>query len=118
MSNKIIFNLTIKIENAVETEWLNDLTKDYLPMLVDGKIICDAQVNKLILEQAEDDSTFALQFTYLSDAIFKLQKLNSMEKLLNAMDSKYKGRYVYFATKMERIHFQSNPLQSSEISLN
>lgn len=118
MSNKIIFNLTIKIENAVEEEWLQDLTQNYLPNLVDGKIICDAQVNKLILEQSEEENTFAVQFTYLSEAIFNLEKLNSMEKLLNSMDSKYKGKYVYFATKMERIHFQSNTSQSPEISLN
>lgn len=118
MSNSIIFNLTIKIEKLVEQDWLQDLKNEYLPLLVDGKIILSAQINKLILDQPEEENTFAIQFTYPTESIFASEKLKSMEKFLNAMDKKYGGKYVYFATKMELIHFLNNMSPSQEISLN
>ena len=118
MSNNIIFNLTIKIEKQVELQWLQDVKQEYLPLLVDGETIISAQINKLVLDQPEEENTFAIQFIYPSESIFDSKKLKSMEKFLNAVDKKYAGKYVYFATKMELIHFFNKMPQSPEISLN
>lgn len=118
MSNNIIFNLTVKIEKQVEQEWLEDVKQNYFPLLVDGKIILSAQINKLILDQKEEENTFAIQFIYLSETIFGIEKLKTMEKFLTAMDKKYAGKYVYFATKMELIHFHNTLSPNPEISLN
>ena len=118
MPNSIIFNLTIKIEKDVEADWVSDVKNEYLPALVDGINISSAQINKLILGQPEEENTFALQFVFPSQIIFEKEKLKYMERLLMSIDKKYAGKYVYFATQMELIHYQGGVPHNPEISLN
>ena len=118
MSNNLIFNLTIKIEKAVEQAWLADVKQNYLPLIVDGINILSAQINKLVLETPEAENTFAIQFIYPSAELFKEKKLLTMQVFLTAMDAKYRGKYVYFATMMELVHYYSKKIDNPQISLN
>jgi len=117
MSNKIIFNITFKVEKDVEQDWLFDLENNLLSLVVDGQHILVAQVNQLILETEEEENTYAVQFTYATEEIFNAMKLPSMDKFLSAMDKKYKGKYVYFATKLKML-YTHGIVQNPEISLN
>jgi len=118
MSNKLIFNLTIKIDHAVEKEWLEDLINKFLPSITDGKVILSSQINKLLLEQKEEDNTYAIQFVYPSLDLFKERKISTMESFLNDMDADYRGKYVYFGTMMEMVHCNNKMINNPKISLN
>ncbi|MBT8231577.1 MAG: DUF4286 family protein [Saprospiraceae bacterium] len=107
MQNPIVFNITIKIEKTLSKDWLTKMQNDYLPPCIDGQIITGTQINFIHLNEQDDDDTFAVQFTFANGEKFEHYKLTSMQKFLNLLDQDYRGKYVYFTTKMERVFSSS-----------
>lgn len=105
---KIVYNLTVKISKEIDTSFISELRNKILPELTDGKIIESTQINKLLLAEAENENTYALQFLFKSSALFEEFRLRKMESCLTALDQKFRGQYVYFATAMELIHYYNN----------
>ena len=105
---KIIYNLTIKVAQEIESDLISELKESIIPNLTDGHIIESAQINKLVLPQPEEENTYALQFLFSTEALFKEFRLKKMEECLNGIDAKFRGKYVYFATTMELIHYHNN----------
>jgi len=106
--NPIVFNITFKIGKEISDEWLKQMQTNYLPPCTDGQIIVGSQINLIHIQNEEDnDLTFAVQFTYLNENIFAIHKLETMQKFLALVDNDYRGQYVYFTTKMERLYYNS-----------
>lgn len=108
MQNPIVFNITFKIEKDIASDWLKQMQTHYLPPCTDGQIIVGAQINLIHIAQQEDtDLTFAVQFTYANEKQYDENKLKTMQKFLTLLDKDFKGKYVYFTTKMERLYYNS-----------
>jgi len=107
--NPIVFNITFKIGKEISEEWLKQMQVNYLPPCTDGQIIVGSQINLIHLSQKEEDNdlTYAVQFTYLNESMFSIHKLTTMQKFLSLVDQDYRGQYVYFTTKMERLYYNS-----------
>lgn len=104
MNKPILFNLTIKLSKEDSSDWLKLVTNEILPACTDGTIIQSTQVNRVMMGEDDGDETFAIQFVYASEKIFKEYKLSTMRVFLERVDESYRGKYVYFATMMEILH--------------
>jgi len=104
---KIIYNLTLKFSKEIDSRFISELKEGILPHLTDGKIIVSSQINKVILGQAEEENTYAVQFVFSSSQVFQEFRLRKMEECLKALDKDFRGQYVYFATMMELVHYYS-----------
>lgn len=107
--NPIVFNITFKIGEVISAAWLKQMQTNYLPPCTDGQIIVGSQINLIHVSQNEEDTdlTYAVQFTYLNEDMFAMHKLSTMQKFLSLVDKDYRGQYVYFTTKMERLYYNS-----------
>jgi len=106
MTQAVLFNITVKLSKEDATLLIDALVSDILPACTDGEQIISSQVNRIVLSEQDDDETLAIQFTYPSQSVFKDSKLPTMAKFLGLVDEQFRGRYVYFATMMELLHYQ------------
>ena len=107
MSEPIIYNLTIKIENSIAKTWLNKMEQSYLPDCI-GEDPISSQINELMLESEDDDASFAVQLTFASPEMFENKGVEIVNKLIVLMDNDFRNRYVYFGTKMRLLHLVRN----------
>jgi len=108
-ANQLIYNITIKLNNSISDVWLADMQEKFLPACIDGLIIVSAQINRILLEDQDEDITFAIQFTFSTIALFEKEGIHALSKFIKALDSIYRGQYVYFTTKMEVLYYNRLP---------
>lgn len=108
-ANPLLYNITLKINENLAKDWLHEMKERYLPAITDGKIIVFSQINELLIEQEDEDLTFAVQFIFATKAIYDTDGLQSLGQFLKLLDEAYLGKYVYFTTKMEILHSYSRP---------
>lgn len=104
-TNPLLYNMTLKISEEHAAEWFEYMRNEVLTDVTDGQIIVSSQVNRLLVSDDEADLTFALQFTFATLEIYEEKGLESLAQFLRLLDAKFQGKYVYFTTKMEVIHF-------------
>ena len=107
MLDPILYNLTIKIENASETNFLKSVEELFFHEVINQGIIKEIQLNRIILEEQDGDSTYAIHFVFPNKELFEKEKLTVLGLFLNLMDKEFKGKYVYFGTMMEVVHCYS-----------
>jgi len=110
--NPLLFNITLKIHQDLSVEWLQAMTEEYLPACTDGEIVVSTQINLLMVPQEDEDLTYAVQFIFASKAIYDDQGLVALGKFLSLLDNKFRGKYVYFTTKMEVLHSHVVPSEN------
>ncbi len=108
-NNPLLYNITLKIHQDLESEWLSAMKNTFLPECTDGKVIVSSQINQLLIESEDDDLTFAIQFIFASKSIFDEEGLPALGKFLKLLDSQFLRKYVYFTTKMEVLHYCTTP---------
>jgi hypothetical protein len=106
MENAIVYNLTVKIAKSHSHKWLQEMESKILPACTGNSNLVSSQINKILIEDPEDH-TFAIQFIFPSQAIFELFGIASFKNMVLMMDENFKGKYVYFATMMEVMHYSS-----------
>lgn len=111
-TNPLVYNITLKIAEEYAEEWFLFMKEEVLPVVTDGHIIVSSQVNKLLIKEEEEDITYAIQFTFSTVDIYEDKGLQSLATFLRLLDSRYQGKYVYFTTKMEVIHYHMKASQN------
>lgn len=106
-ANPLLYNITLKIDEELSEAWLAAMQTEILPATTDGQIIVSTQINRLILEE-EGEVTYAIQFIFATKSIFDDQGLKALAKFLELLDRRFLGKYVYFTTKMEILHYYTN----------
>lgn len=105
--NHIVYNLTIQIEKDVEQAWIGETKQKIIPAVIDGEVILSIQLNRIYNPEAGEDPNYALQFLFPSLEIFNNRKLERLSILIQMMDASFAGKYVYFGTMMEVLHYCS-----------
>ncbi len=109
ISNPLLYNITFGISDEINEGWLEDMKNDYLTAVTDGQIIVSTQINEVKTDSDKEGNTYAVQFIFASEIIFDQYGLEALDRFLKKLDRKYFGKYVYFVTKMEILHFFSKP---------
>ncbi len=102
--NPLLFNITLKIHKDLSEDWLQFMKEKCLPSCTDGKVIVSTQINRLLVPPEDDDLTYAVQFIFATKSIYDEKGLMSLGKFLELLDSRFRGKYVYFTTKLEVLH--------------
>ena len=106
-SNHIVYNLTVQVEKDIEHAWLAEIRHKIIPEVLDGEVILSIQLNRIYGPETEEGSNYALQFLFPSVDIFNSRKLERLSILITMMDASFAGKYVYFGTMMEVLHYSN-----------
>jgi len=107
LESPILYNLTIKIENASEANFLKSVKEQFFQEIIVQGIVKEIQLNRIILDEQDGDATYSIHFIFPSKDLFEKEKLTALGLFLNLMDKDFKGKYVYFGTMMEVVHCYS-----------
>lgn len=102
--NSVVYNLTLKISNEHADRWLEDMEHRILPRCSLLSTIQSTQINRLFLDD-EHDQTFAIQFVFPSSKTYDESGKEMLKQMVLMIDQGFKGKYVYFATMMEVLHY-------------
>ena len=98
----IIYNVTVSVEDRIQSEWLNWMKTEHIPEVMACGIFTKAQINRVIV-QADSDDTFAIAYTCSSMKDLHQYQIKFAPKLQRKHDKKFKEKAIAFRTIMEVI---------------
>lgn len=104
-TNPILYNITLKLSEELAPTWFEYIRAEVLPVVTDGQVIVSSQINRILVNDDDADVTYAIQFTFSTLDIYEGKGLQSLDRFLRLLDARYQGKYVYFTTKMEVLHY-------------
>ena len=96
----IIYNVTINIEESIQTAWLDWMRNEHIPdMLATGKF-SKALMTKVLVEEETGGITYSIQ--YRTDSMETLQRYYQEDApRLRAQSKPFEGKFVAFRTELE-----------------
>lgn len=101
----IIYNVTINIEESIQSAWLEWMRNEHIPdMLATGKF-SKALMTKVLVEEETGGITYSIQ--YHTDSMETLQRYYQEDApRLRAQSKPFVGKFVAFRTELEVIDEQ------------
>ena len=100
----IIYNVTIKVEPGIATEWLNWLQQEHIPEVIETGCFTRATVLKLLEVDETDGPTFAVQYFAESKALYN-QYIEKFAPLMREKKNKKWGnRFIAFRSVMQVVN--------------
>lgn len=101
MSNKVIYNVTIKINEDIHQEWLQWMKNIHIPDVMNTGCFESFKVTKIVEDPDDQGIGFAIQ--YVAYSILTLEKYMATfaKKLQEEHSQRYAGQYVAFRTVLE-----------------
>ncbi len=104
MHSAVLYNLTFKLSQSLSQQWLDKMLSRYIPESLIEQFSISVQINEILINSEDGDSSFAVQFTFSSINQFESDGKVCLKKLLSLMDEDFRNNYVYFGTLMNVIH--------------
>ncbi|MCT4665201.1 MAG: DUF4286 family protein [Flavobacteriales bacterium] len=99
---KIIYNVTVNIEETVHTEWLQWMKETHIPeVMATGKFI-DNRFCKVLSDDPQG-ITYSIQYLCENHEILEDYMKNDAPKLQRAHNVKYEGKFVAFRTLLKMV---------------
>lgn len=99
----ITYNVTIKLEKEIETQWVTWMREEHMPALFDTGCFHSYALHKLLQDDATDDGvTYIAQYhcNDLNEYQTYIDKYAS--EMRNAAFEKFGNRFIAFRTLMEK----------------
>ncbi len=102
----IVYNVTIKIDSNVETEWLDWMQSYHIPDVLNTGCFEDAKIQKLLGYDDEEGMTYSVQYRAKTMEDIDRYQADFAPKLQKEHTDRYKDRFVAFRTLLDEIqHF-------------
>jgi hypothetical protein len=101
MTSKILYNVTVKIESHIHTEWLSWMTRVHIPEVMATGCFESYKILKIMGDDDDHGVGFAIQYVSPSSALFEQYKTTFAPDLQRAHSDRYREQYVAFRTLME-----------------
>lgn len=98
-----LYNITIKVENAIHQVWLSWMSESFIPKVMQTGKFIDYTFYKLLNLPELDGETYALQLFCASKSDFDAFKAEYEEQLHFLLVKKFEDRIVFFPTLMEKV---------------
>ncbi|HFA50143.1 MAG TPA: DUF4286 family protein [Bacteroidetes bacterium] len=98
----IIYNVTVKVENSIQNEWLKWMEEKHIPAVMATGCFTKNKIMRLLEPPADEQgTTYAVQ--YFCKDMETLQHYSKQHAPALQADhmERYKGKYVAFRTVME-----------------
>jgi len=99
----IIYNVTIKIDRDIETDWLQWMKKVHIPDVMSCGIFQDFKLFHLLDQDESDGITFAIQYFCENLKAFKQYETLYATTLKAQHEARYANRYYAFRSLLEEI---------------
>jgi len=100
---KIIYNVTVKISESVELEWLDWMKKVHIPDVMDTACFESAQIQRIIKQDDDGGHSYAIQYLCPSMKILHGYQVHHAQRLQKEHNEKFEGHYAAFRTLMQLI---------------
>ena len=97
----ILYNVTIKIEQSLEADWLAWMREEHIPEILKTNLFSDYKLCRLLHEEEDGGVTFAVQYFCENMDAFQTYQNKFAKELQAKHVARYKDRYVAFRTLME-----------------
>lgn len=99
----IIYNVTVIIEEAAETEWLEWMKEKHIPDVMKTGYFLDNKICK-ILAEADGGISYAVQYTCANMNDLEEYQEKHAPALQKEHTEKYNGKFAAFRTLLEIVH--------------
>jgi len=100
----IIYNTTIKVNTAIQTEWLHWLKEEHIPDMLKTGCFCNANILQLLETDDSEGPTYAVQYHAESKAQYNLY----IEKFSGIMRQKsfdkWGNQFIAFRSVMQVVN--------------
>jgi hypothetical protein len=101
MSNKIIYNVTVKVEIDVHQKWLNWMKRIHAADMMATGLFLEYKICRLLGVDEQDGITYAVQYTLPDmDAYMKYQAEHAL-RMQRDHKQQFEGKFVAFRTLMK-----------------
>ncbi|MEO6168722.1 MAG: DUF4286 family protein [Chitinophagales bacterium] len=97
----LLYNVTVKIEKDVESEWLEWMKTVHIPVVLNTGQFTQSHISKLLDQPDDDDPTYVIQYQCESMVQFNYYINTFAPALRDEFNDRYKDKFVAFRTLME-----------------
>ena len=100
----IIYNVTIKVENSIDENWLSWLKEEHIPDIISTGCFTHATILRLLEADDTEGSTYAVQYHATSDDLYYRYIENFSDKMRKKGSDKWGNQFIAFRTVMRVVH--------------
>ena len=101
MSNKILYNVTVKIIKEKADDWIQWMSETHIPDVMQTGKFLSYRMSELFDEEADDGRTFAIQYVAKDMETFQDYQSHHAKPLQQDHATRYANQYVAFRTLMQ-----------------
>lgn len=102
MSNKILYNVTVKIIKEKSEDWIQWMLDTHIPDVMQTGKFLSYRMTEIFDDQSEDDGrSFAIQYVSQNMETFQDYQANFAKPLQEEHATRYANQYVAFRTLMQ-----------------
>ncbi len=101
MSNKILYNVTVKIIKEKADDWIQWMSETHIPDVMQTGKFLSYRMSELFDEEADDGRTFAIQYVAQDMETFQDYQSHHAKTLQQDHATRYANQYVAFRTLMQ-----------------
>ena len=103
MSEMIIYNVSISVDETVEQEWLTWMREIHIPEVLNTGLFLNCRFSKLISHKEEGHQSYIAQYACKSVEDLENYKLNFAPDLQRKSMVKFADKMLAFRTELELI---------------
>ncbi|MBI2258295.1 MAG: DUF4286 family protein [Flavobacteriia bacterium] len=105
---KILYNVTINIDEDIHDEWLDWMTNEHIPEVMNTKCFYDAKLSKIDGEE-HGGRTYSIMYIASNRNLYDQYVEKHAKILQQKTQTKYEGKIASFRTVLEVLeHFKAD----------
>ena len=100
----IIYNTTIKVNAAIQTEWLQWIKEEHIPDMLKTGCFCNANILQLLETDDSDGPTYAVQYHAANEAMLNSYIKNFLPAMEQLSLNRWGDQFVSFSTILKRVN--------------
>jgi len=100
-TTSVIYNVTIKVMDAIAPDWLRWLREEHIPQVLGTKCFHEARVVRLLEVDDSEGPTYAIQYAAASKGDYNRYIQLHAERLRQASFDRWGDRFIAFRSVME-----------------
>jgi Domain of unknown function (DUF4286) len=97
----IVYNVTIKVFDAIHTNWLVWLKQEHIPQIMQTGCFTHYKILRLLEVDEDEGPTYAIQYFAESKALYNQYIEKYAEQLRNASYAKWGSNFIAFRSVMQ-----------------
>ncbi|MBK7433138.1 MAG: DUF4286 family protein [Chitinophagaceae bacterium] len=99
-----IYNVTLKVQDAIKDEWLNWLKEEHLPEVLGTGCFSGATILQILELDNTEGPTYAIQYRAESKALYNRYIEQFADDMRQRSYEKWGDRFIAFRTLMQVVH--------------